>query len=101
MRKMFLLVFSPLIFGLSACSQSSENFYTLYRNGLDVKNPDVVDESARYYIASFNEPKEMKYNQSNCMMTAEALNKEQVHYQNSIHSKIRIKYWCEKGDFKK
>jgi hypothetical protein len=34
-------------------------------------------------------------------MTSEALNKEQVHYQNSTHSKIKITYWCEKGEFKK
>ena len=83
---------------LTACG---ENSYTLYRNGLDLKNPDAVNESARYYISSFNEPNEMNYNQANCIMTSEALNKEQVHYQNSIHSKIKITYWCEKGEFKK
>ena len=94
------LIFSIplLVLLLTACG---ENTYTLYRNGLDLKNPDAVDESARYYIASFNEPKEMKYNQANCIMTSEALNKEQVHYQNSIHSKTKITYWCEKGEFKK
>jgi len=87
-----------LVLLLTACA---ENSYTLYRNGLDLKNPDAVDVSARYYIASFNEPKDMKYNQANCIITSEALNKEQVHYQNSIHSKIKITYWCEKGEFKK
>ena len=82
------------------CQENDKN-YTLYRNGLDLNNPDKVDESARFYIASFNEPTDLKYNQANCTMTAEALNKEQVHYQNTIHSKIKINYWCEKGAYKK
>lgn len=81
--------------------QDNQNMYTLYRNGLDLKNPDKVDESARFYIATFDEPKDLKYNQANCTMTAEALNEQQVHYQKSIYSKIKINYWCEKGDFKK
>jgi hypothetical protein len=96
---MKLIITIPFIMILLAgCGEST---YTLYRNGLDLKNPDAVDESARYYIASFNEPKDMKYNQANCTMTAEALNKEQVHYQNTIRSKIKITYWCEKGEFRK
>jgi hypothetical protein len=84
---------------LAGCG--NDVMYTMYRNGLDLKNPDAVDESARYYIASFNEPKDLKYNQANCMMASEALNKEQIHYQNTIHSKIKITYWCEKGEYKK
>jgi hypothetical protein len=96
---MKLIITIPFIMILLAgCGEST---YTLYRNGLDLKNPDVVDESARYYIASFNEPKDMKYNQANYIMTSEALNKEQVHYQNTIRSKIKITYWCEKGEFRK
>ena len=83
---------------LAGCG--NDDLYTLYRNGLDLKN-ETVDESARYYIASFNEPKDPKYNKANCIMTSEALNKEQVHYQNSIHSKIKITYWCEKGEYRK
>ena len=47
------------------------------------------------------QPNELKYNQANCQLTADALNKEQAHYQNSIYSKIKINYWCEKGDYKK
>jgi hypothetical protein len=87
--------------GLIACTKTNPETYTLYRNGLDLKNPDRVDETLRFYIASFNLPNEIKYNQANCQLTADALNKEQAHYQNSIYSKIRINYWCEKGEFKK
>ena len=89
------------LIGLVACTKTNSETYTLYRNGLDLKNPDRVDETLRFYIASFNLPNELKYNQANCQLTADALNKEQVHYQNSIYSKIKISYWCEKGEFKK
>jgi hypothetical protein len=96
---MKLILTTILTFVLIGC-QDNQKMYTLYRNGLDLKNPDKVDESARFYIATFNEPTDLKYNQANCMLTAEALNKHQIHYQNSIYSKIRINYWCEKGTFK-
>ena len=91
----------PITMAILLAGCGNDDMYTLYRNGLDLKNPDAVDESARYYIASFNEPKALKYKQANCIMTSEALNKEQVHYQNTIHSKIKITYWCEKGEYKK
>ncbi len=87
--------------GLVACTKTDSATYTLYRNGLDLKNPDKVDETLRFYIATFDLPNELKYNQANCQLTADALNKEQVHYQNSIYSKLKINYWCEKGEFKK
>ena len=97
---MKLLLALTCTIALLGC-QDSQNMYTLYRNGLDLKNPDRVDESARFYIATFNEPSDLKYNQANCSLAAEALNKEQVHYQKSIYSNIKINYWCEKGAFKK
>jgi hypothetical protein len=78
------------IVGLAACQDDSST-YTLYRNGLDLKN-NQVDESARFYIASFGEPADIKYNQANCLLAAEALNKEQVHYQGTIYSKLKINY---------
>lgn len=99
MKKLLPALAILCLLSLAGCQE--DNSYTLYRNGLNVNNPDVVDESARYYIASFSEPKDIKYNQANCSLAAEALNKEQVHYQGTIHSKIKITYWCEKGPFKK
>ena len=86
--------------GLVACNKTDSATYTLYRNGLDLKDLDRVDETLRFYIASFNLPNELKYNQANCQLSADALNKEQVHYQNSIFSNIKINYWCEKGEYK-
>lgn len=85
--------------GLVACNKTDSATYTLYRNGLDL-NLDRVDETLRFYIASFNLPNELKYNRANCQLSADALNKEQVHYQNTIFSNIKINYWCEKGEYK-
>jgi len=85
--------------GLAGC-QDENGAYTLYRNGIDLKN-NKVDELARFYIASFGEPGDIKYNQANCSLAAEAFNKEQVHYKGTIYSNLKINYWCEKGVFKK
>jgi len=68
---------------LSACSQSDS--YTLYRNS-------VLDEFARYHIATFDSKDGEKYNQENCEITKDLFQKQDG---------VKTKFWCEKGVFRK
>lgn len=60
--------------------------------------PSVVDENARYHIATFDAdtkggPKStvFEYNWGNCMIAAEL-------FQNQPG--VRVRYWCEKGRYR-
>jgi hypothetical protein len=68
---------------LSACSQSDS--YTLYRNS-------VLDEFARYHIATFDSKDGEKYNQGNCDIAKDLFQKQDG---------VKTKFWCEKGAFRK
>ena len=79
MKKMIILISLFLL----SCSQSDT--YTLYRNS-------VLDEFARYHIATFDSKDGEKYNQENCDIAKDLFQKQDG---------VKTKFWCEKGAFKK
>lgn len=92
-------------FTLVACSDGDSK-YTLYRSGLNFAN-NQADISMRIHIATFdaneglsNEDK-TKYNQANCEFAQELFNLKQPHYSETGMGKVAMKYWCEKGGYKK
>jgi hypothetical protein len=80
--------------------------YTLYRSGIDVA-ARKRDEALRIHIATFDAAplKDVidndKYNRANCDFAQAFFNDNQPHFQGSSISDIKIKYWCEKGRFRK
>ncbi len=79
MNKLIILIGLLLI----GCSQSES--YTLYRNS-------VSDETMRLHVATFDAKNGEKYNQGNCEITRELFQKQDG---------VKVKFWCEKGVFKK
>ena len=85
--KKLLITISTALF-LTACG--NEDIYTLYRSGVGF--PDM-----RIHVATFNsdDSKDSKfktYNQDNCQ-TASGL------FQSKPN--VSVRYWCEKGSFRK
>jgi len=71
-----------VILFLSACS---DNTYTLYRT-------QVRNENARTHVATFDAKEDESYNKGNCQIAQELFQKQ---------PEVIIKYWCEKGKYKK
>jgi hypothetical protein len=67
---------------LTGCGDST---YTLYRS-------QVRDENARTHVATFDAGDGQNYNKGNCQIAEELFQKQQG---------VTVKYWCEKGTFKK
>lgn len=94
-------LFTSLLLGfISACAIAAETEYTLYRTGIDL-SAKVHDETLRIHVATFDADQDAKYNLANCEFAQELFNASQPHYRDSIYGTIKIKYWCEKGYFKK
>lgn len=75
----FIVFIIPVL--LTACTQSD----TLYRNS-------VLDEFARYHVATFNSKDGEKYNQGNCDIAKDLF---------QMQDGVKTKFWCEKGNFRK
>jgi len=73
-----------LLLVLVACD-SSNNFYTLYRNS-------VTDETMRLHVATFDSSEGHEYNMGNCHTAQELFQKQDG---------VKTKFWCEKGSYKK
>jgi hypothetical protein len=69
---------------LTACG---ENVYTLYRN-----SATNGGESWRMHVATFDAKEGEAYNMGNCQIAQELFQKQPG---------ISVRYWCEKGNFKK
>jgi hypothetical protein len=67
---------------LTGCGDST---YTLYRT-------QVRDENARTHVATFDAKDGEAYNMGNCQIAEELFQKQPG---------VTVKYWCEKGVFKK
>ena len=94
-------LFTSLLLGfISCCAIAAETEYTLYRTGIDL-SAKVQDETLRIHVATFDANQDTKYNLANCEFAQELFNANQPHYRGSIYGTIKIKYWCEKGHFKK
>ena len=107
MRGSMKRLITPLTLGLiGACAFSPGTEYTLYRTGLDLPS-QTHDETLRIQVATFDarplasNEDNIKYNLSNCEFAQELFNANQPHYRSGKIASIKIKYWCEKGRFKK
>jgi hypothetical protein len=96
---------------ISSCAIESNTEYTLYRTGIDIPT-QTHDETQRIHIATFNAlPLEnsednAKYNLANCEFAQELFTSSQPHFRNYRSNtvavgSIKVRYWCEKGRFKK
>lgn len=91
---------------LSSCAIANSANYYLFRTGIDIPT-QKHDETIRIHIATFdavplkNIDDNARYNLANCEFAQDLFNASQPHYRGSIYSTIKIKYWCEKGRFKK
>jgi hypothetical protein len=91
---------------VSSCAIADGAEYTLYRTGIDVATQEH-DEALRVHVATFDAvplqttADNTKYNLANCEFAQELFSASQPHYRGSIYTAIKIKYWCEKGRFKK
>jgi|UniRef100_UPI00404842D9 hypothetical protein len=69
---------------LTACG---DNTYTLYRN-----SATSGGESRRMHVATFDAKDGEAYNMGNCQIAEELFQKQPG---------VTVKFWCEKGVFKK
>lgn len=82
MKAIFTLPLLVLL--LTACG---ENTYTLYRS-----SATNGGESWRMHVATFDAKEGEAYNMGNCQIAKELFQKQPG---------ISVRYWCEKGNFKK
>lgn len=107
-KRVMTWVLVPIFVGclLIGCSSENRSEYTLYRTGIDFRSA-AHDETLRVYVATFTatgigtDDENRKYNLANCDFAQDLFNKNQPHYEGSIFSKTIIKYWCEKGSYRK
>jgi len=101
--KRFLLLL--LVTGLVSCAGGSGTEYTLYRSGLDIPT-QTHDATLRIHVATFDANEDAKYNLANCEFAQELFTANQPHYRdyrsNTVApGSIRVRYWCEKGRYKR
>lgn len=101
-----LIVAALLSVLCSACSPDDTK-YTLYRSGIDFAS-NSADIGMRIHLATFDAEErgwdseaQTKYNQANCDLAQELFNVKQPHYTETAMGKVRMKYWCEKGAYRK
>jgi hypothetical protein len=75
---------------LVGCGEQSRT-YTLYRNSPVIK-------SLRIHFSTFNADESGSYNEENCNVAADLMNKEASRIMNGEPA---VRYWCELGKFKK
>ena len=108
MVKLIAILFLGFI---TSCAFADSGEYTLYRTGIDIPT-QKHDESLRIHVATFdatplkNVEDNAKYNLANCEFAQEMFTSKQPHFRdyrsNTVSAgSIKVKYWCEKGRFKK
>lgn len=70
---------------LAGCDMYSDDVYTLYRSSMTGPN-------MRIHVASFDSKDGDQYNRENCEITQDLFIKQPG---------VAVRYWCEKGRFKK
>ena len=91
---------------IASCATVDNAKYTLYRTGIDIPT-QKHDELLRIHVSTFDASPlhtvedNAKYNLANCEIAQQLFDASQPHTQRSVHSTIKIKYWCEKGQYKK
>lgn len=89
--------FALAAFAAISLSQCSDNgAYTLYREGVglpDMRNREGVGlPDMRIHIATFNSNNGDKYNRENCQLASNLF---------SSQAGVTVRYWCEKGAYRK
>jgi len=80
---------------LAGCSDSTtDRTYTLYRNS-------PVDSAMRIHIASFDADEKAEYNQENCNIASALWQKSVGNPEQVAAGRAAVRYWCEKGRFKR
>ena len=79
--------------------------YTLYRTGIDIPT-QTHDGTLRIHVATFDADQDAKYNLANCEFANDLFTSNQPHFRdyrsNTVAAgSMKVKYWCEKGRFKK
>ncbi|MGH8634245.1 MAG: hypothetical protein ACRET7_08940 [Burkholderiales bacterium] len=90
---------------LASCTMEAGTEHTLYRTGIDIPT-QTHDETLRIHVATFNAEQDANYNLANCQFAQELFTSSQPHFRdyrsNTVPvGTIKVKYWCEKGRFKK
>jgi len=87
MRTTLTALLTATAFGSGACSAgpSDAEIFTLYRNS-------VTDEKMRIHVATFDAAEKEEYNRGNCEQA-------QVLFQGQPG--VKVKFWCEKGRYRK
>lgn len=79
------IVLTILLTVLAACGPSDGDVYTLYRSS-------PIDPNMRIHIATFNAADGEQYNSENCRIGSGAFRAQPG---------VTVRYWCEKGQFRK
>ena len=90
---------------LAACTGETGGEFTLYRSGIDIPT-QKHDETLRIHVATFDADADAKYNQANCDFARDLFASNQPHFRDYQSNTVaagtmRVKYWCEKGRFRK
>jgi hypothetical protein len=83
MKAALFLILAML--SLVGCSLLDDSTYTLYRSS-------VTDPTMRVHIATFDTNNKGSYNQENCDLARDFFQNQQG---------VKVKFWCEKGSYKK
>ena len=83
--KIKLLIQSAITMSLIGCGFINDTTYTLYRSS-------VTDPAMRVHIATFDTDYQESYNQGNCDLARDLFQNQQG---------VKVKFWCEKGRYKK
>jgi hypothetical protein len=84
MRPLSVLAIAVAIAGCNP-GGSEDRTYTLYRNS-------VTDSNMRLHIATFDASEKEEYNRENCDIARQLF---------GAQPGIKVRYWCEKGRYKK
>lgn len=82
MKRFLIPIFALLL--LTACGDDA---YTLYRS-----SSTLGGGTARIHVATFDADESQRYNMENCETAMELFKTQKG---------VTVKYWCEKGRFKK
>lgn len=74
-----------ILLQLTGCFLSDSNTYTLYRSS-------ATGEFMRLHVATFDASEKEDYNKGNCDIAQELFQKQPG---------VTVKFWCEKGKYKK
>jgi len=86
MKILLITIFTALL--LSACT--NDDVYTLYRSGVGAS--DLRIHVATFDSSDSKDPKFKTYNQDNCQLAAQLFQSQ---------PNVTVRYWCEKGGYKK